>query len=310
MREEMQQRVEKAVKELNYRPTNSARSLRQSRLHSIGMIIVDVSPHYLSDGYTTQIVSGLSNFLNSEGYTLQLEGIAHTELARSSLIQHIRTDALCLMLSGRGDVRREQIETIKTLTQPVVVFLEQIKTPGVDMCCVVSSDREGGRILARHLLDHDAKKIAVLISSTNYWKSMHVRYDGAAEVIEDFGKGTSIAQIDCGDGSFEQTRFALEEAVRANGMPDAIMAVNDQIGIAALKYLHSINVAVPGQVHVTGFNAFDWREFSFPVLTSICSPGYEMGQAGGREIINRVNHGEFSRKLIKLPVKFMKGDST
>ncbi len=85
MSEATRQRVAAAVAVLNYRPDTAGRSLRSARHKSVGMIVVDESPLYLSDGSTTQVVSGLGNALNAEGYTLQIEGLRARDLERSSL---------------------------------------------------------------------------------------------------------------------------------------------------------------------------------------------------------------------------------
>ena len=67
---------------------------------------------------------------------------------------------------------------------------------------------------------------------------------------------------------------------------------------------------IPDQIRVTGFNAFESREYSHPMLTSIRTPAYEMGQLGGRELIDRLDNGYFSRSLVKLPVEFILGETT
>lgn len=310
MGSETQERVAEAVKALSYRPDTSARGLRRAKLLSIGMIIVDESPHYLGDGYTTQIVSGLGNYLNACGYTLQLEGVRARDLEQSSLIQHIRTDGLCLMLSGKGAVRRAQMALLKELTQPLIVFLESIKSPRLDACCILSGDREGGRLLTQHLLERGVRRIVMLMPSLNYWKAMYARYEGARDVIGAFGATGSLRLVDCGDGSVGQTQSALAEEIERAGIPDAVMGVNDQVGIAALNFLRSKDIQVPDRVRITGFNAFEFRELSRPALTSVHSPGYEMGQIGGRELVCRLKNGRFARRRIELPVRFVPGETT
>ena len=310
MRPKPQERVANAIEALNYRPDTSARGLRRAKHLSIGMIIVDESPHYLADGYTTQIVSGLSNYLNECGYTLQIEGVTARGLENSSLIRHIRTDGLCVMLSGKGAARRAQIDLLPKLSQPCIVFLELIKLPNFDACCVMSDDREGGKLLAQHLLGRGVKRPIMLMPSLNYWKSMHLRYEGARAAFQATGGVESFRLVDCGNGSVGETQAAMAEEIGQAGLPDAVMAATDQIAMAAFNHLKFDGIDVPDRVRITGFNSFEIRELSSPLLTSIRSPGYEMGQTGGRELIARINEGAFSRRRIRLPVEFMLGGTT
>ena len=107
-----------------------------------------------------------------------------------------------------------------------------------------------------------------------------------------------------------ETQAAVAREIETAGLPDAILGVNDQIGIAAVKLLKSMDVAVPGRVRVTGYNAFDFWQYSDPLLTTIRSPGYELGQTAGREILRRLVDGAFSRRVIKLPVDLIVGETT
>ena len=51
-------RVENEIERLNYRPQIAARNLRASHQHSVGMIVLDESPKFLTDFFTTELVAG------------------------------------------------------------------------------------------------------------------------------------------------------------------------------------------------------------------------------------------------------------
>src|SRR5690349_4508659 len=63
--EKTRKRVEAAIARLGYRPDLSGRSLRLSRRFLVELIIVDPSPTFVADAFTTAILAGLSNCLNS-----------------------------------------------------------------------------------------------------------------------------------------------------------------------------------------------------------------------------------------------------
>jgi LacI family transcriptional regulator len=116
--------------------------------------------------------------------------------------------------------------------------------------------------------------------------------------------------IDCGAADFRETQAALERHVAANGYPYAILAGNDQMGIAAMKLMAGKGKNVPGEVSITGFNAFEFWQFTNPVLTTVHSPAYEMGARGGEEILARLANGQFERHEIVFPVELQRGGST
>src|SRR5260370_40688267 len=58
-----QELIPKAARELNYRPNHLARSLRQHRSYTIGVLVPDIS-----DGYAALVMSGIEDHLLEEGY--------------------------------------------------------------------------------------------------------------------------------------------------------------------------------------------------------------------------------------------------
>src|SRR6202048_484842 len=58
-----QERIREAARELNYRPNLMARSLRQKRSFTIGVIVPEIS-----EGYAPLVMSGIEDHLLQEGY--------------------------------------------------------------------------------------------------------------------------------------------------------------------------------------------------------------------------------------------------
>ena len=308
MSEATRTEVAAAVRELGYRRDSTARSLRTAHHMSVGMIVVDESPLYLTDGATTQVVSGLSNALNERGYTLQLEGLRAGDLETSSLLRDVRTDGLCVLLSGKPAARRAMLERIAEAGQPIVLCHEQMRAGDADLCCVLQDDRAGAAGLAELVLAKGAKKILLATFGLNRWKAVGER----ERAIEAAAATASchLEMVGCGSGNMADATAAIAGALEKRGVPDAIMAMNDQIAIAALQVLRAKKLAVPDQVMVTGFNAFEFWQYAEPTLTTVRTPCYDVGQAAGDAMVTRITEGRFARKVIKLPVTLVPGKTT
>lgn len=310
MSDNTRERVAAAVAALGYRPQISGRNLRYSRNFSIGLIIVDESPNYLSDGYTTQVVSGLGNSINERGYSLQLEGVRSNEFEASTLLASDRADALCVMLSGDDANRLRMMDFASANRQPMVVLMETVDERFKDVCCVVQDDRAGGAMLAEQVLAKGARKLFLCRHSLNHWKPVEERCEGIFGAMRRTGPEAVAHSVDCGGGSFAQTQTAVAKAVDQFGVPDVIMAMNDQIGIACMKLLRSRGIAVPEDVMVTGYNAFDFWNYSDLLLTTVRSPGYELGFRAGQALLERLERGHFTSRVIELPVELIIGETT
>ena len=310
MAESTRERIASAVEELNYRQDTAARSLRISRTNSVGLIVIDESPIYLSDGYTTQLVSGLGEALNSSGYTLQIEGLRAADLSKSQLIRRRNTDGLCILPSGDKTVRKKIVSTVADTGQPFVVLLEPLPGMWKDACSVMQTDRKGARELALHVLEQGARQILFLKQTHNQWQAVTERQIGIVEAVVSYAPESSIEIRECGIGDFLQTKIALDRYLESAPVPDAIMCTNDQIGIAVLKRLKALSLAVPGDVMVTGFNAFDFWLFSDPVLTTIRSPGFDLGHQAGMAMVHRLENRAFDRRRHILETQLQLGETT
>ncbi len=300
-------RVERALAKLRYRRHLSGRSLRLAQRFSVGMIIVDPSPVFLADPFITQVVAGLSNVLGKHGFSLTLTGTSAERLEQTVVLRNNATDAICAMLSGPPRERRRHLRTIAALGQPVVMIQEAIKGVAADVCAVRQDDFVGGRALARRVLEQGARKLMMLIPSLQ-WPAIEERKRGICDAANQY-RGSRVVVLECGTEDFATTQSALDRYVAKKDVPHAILAGNDQMGIAALKWLQMRGKRIPRDVMITGFNAFDFWQYTDPVLTTVRSPAYELGEVSGAELMRRLAADAFVERDIVLPVTLMPGET-
>ena len=309
MSDRMRERVAKSVKELNYRRNFGAHALRTSQAWSIGLIVVDRSDEFLADGYTTQIVSGFSNYLNRNGYSVLLQGVKPEDFDNSNIIRNLQTDGIGVLFSGDIEARTAQFRTICSLDQPTVLFLEDFEDDTHRLCSVKQDEKQGGRELANVVLSRAPRHVVILTSGLNEWAAVNERISGICETLEGAGDVRDVHVVPCGDTWQDDVQTALTAHIAEHGVPDAIMGINDYIALAAISHLKSLNLSVPGDCCVTGFNAFQLHKLSDPTLTTVQSPAYEMGQTGARALLKCLEGTDFDERVITFPGTMVRGNS-
>ncbi|RON51811.1 hypothetical protein BK665_18270 [Pseudomonas frederiksbergensis] len=309
MSPETRARVEQHIERSGYRPHSMARSLRLSERLTIGMIVFSDVPTYLSDPFTTNLVAGLSNYLNARGYGVLIQGVDPKSFKTSSVVRDIRTDGICTFLSGSDAQRQEDIEILLDLNQPVVAFQETLRFPDRDLCIVRQDDRNGGRIVAKEAISAKTKRIVIILPKV-HWPALIERSKGFRSAIRDSGIDAVVRVLKCQENSFQDIQAMLAREIEEYGVPDAVMAGNDHIGIAAAKLLLDRGYKIPADVTVTGFNAFDFWQYTDPVLTTVRSPAYEMGVRGAAALLDRLRTGAFAEPEIVFAVDLLRGGST
>jgi DNA-binding LacI/PurR family transcriptional regulator len=237
-----------------------------------------------------------------------LQGIRSDRLCRSTLIQNVQTDGLCVLLSGSREQRARALDVLRGLHQPMVLFQETGRAHEGDVCTVRQNDRGGGRMLARLLIE-DGDRNLVMVVPEMEWPAIAERVRGVREAIRDVGDGARLAVVPTGD-DFDDMQAVIGDHLDRAGIPDAVLAGNDQIGFAVAKCLGARGLSVPADVRVTGFNAFEFWHYSDLVLTTVRSPAYVMGERGGAEILARLERGQFPDRDVVLPVELCPGNST
>jgi DNA-binding LacI/PurR family transcriptional regulator len=137
-------RVEHAMRLLKYRPDEGARSLRLAQKRTIGLIVVDDSPRFLTDAMNTNIIAGFSNTLSVNGFGLLMTGLRLSAIEETRLIRRDQTDALCVIPSGASADRRRLCLQLKETGQPILIFQDRAPAFLPDAASVRQNDHKAG----------------------------------------------------------------------------------------------------------------------------------------------------------------------
>jgi DNA-binding LacI/PurR family transcriptional regulator len=300
--------VEEAIARLNYRPNVSARSLRLSEEYSVGIVIADSDPAYLNDPFISRLVSGLSNYLSSIDYTLDVQGVAPERFENATILNKVGNAALCAILCGPKNLRREHFSYLNRLGQPIVVFREVFKSPAPNIAVVSQDDLSGGKQLGRHLLKKRLRSV-IFVRPALSWSAVEQREKGLRSVLGDASPAIDVKTLIAPSERFDDVQQVVKDHL-AKRTPDAIVAATDSMAAAALKACEVAGIRVPKDLMLAGFNGFDVWRYTSPTITTVISPAYEMGRLAGELLIQRLKSGKFARRSVVLPVRLQVGEST
>lgn len=299
-------RVQASIRELGYRPNTAGRGLRTLRRFIIGMAIVDPSPTFLADPFTTNLVAGLSNYLSEQDFGLLLHGIKPKQVEASFLVREAVVDGFCVMLSGSAQSRRSNTRLFADLNQPVVVFQGKPEGDMADACFVNQDDFAGAAELANQILLRKPGTALIVIPDI-FWPAIELRLEAFWQVLKRERVSVKIAR--CDENSPDAIARSISDHIDRVGLPDVIIGANDRIAIVALRLLGARGIRVPDDVAVSGFNAFEPASYSGLTLTSVRSAAYELGELGGRLMLERLKRGRFEQAEYTLPVSLVRGST-
>lgn len=305
---ELSARVRRVAQELGYRPHALARRLRTQRSQIIGVVLVDASPFFLSDPLTAAMLAGLTAALHRLDYSTILHGVGPDEVEQASFLRNIETDGVCMVLSGSRATRRRVLERVVATNQPVMMMQEEVPDDIRDAACIYFDDRGGGRELARALVSDRVRHVMFLVPALE-WPAIQRREAGIREVI---GKRADIrlSIVKSASESLEDCQTALANFLAKGDVPDVVIGGNDQMAIAAMRYLQANGRRVPDDIQVAGFNGLEFGRYTTPELTTVAAPAFRLGETAANAIFHRLDTGMFPFREMIVPVDLLQRGST
>jgi LacI family transcriptional regulator len=307
VRLETRRRVEASIARLNYRPNLSARSLRLLENRSVGIVVADSDPAFLTDPFISRLVSGLSNYLSALDYTLDVQGVAPQRFENATILKKSGNDALCAILCGPRELRKAHFNYLQKLGPPVIVFQEIFQARAPNIALIHQDDHAGGIVLARHLLKRGVESV-LFVRPTLDWCAVEQREKGVRSVFAKEAPHVSVKTLLAPSESFDEVERTVREQLSIR-VPDAIAAATDSVAGAVLAACDAHGLRVPKDIAVTGFNGFDVWRYTRPSLTTVMSPAYDMGRFAGELIMERLKGGSFSKRSTTFPVTLQIADS-
>jgi len=274
--QETKNRIRAAAKELNYRPNFFARTLRNKRTYTIGVIAEEIG-----DSYSSPIISGIEEYLRKRDYFFLTVVHRHDQALLSRYSQ---------MLSERGV---EGIITVDTTVQeapmlPTVAIAGHKRLKGVTNIVL---DHERAAVLAlNHLKDLGHERI-VLMRGNPLSSDSKERWDAICRVATQVGINVDpelMIQIDTDDAT-PMLGYPFTKQLLARHKPfTAIFAYNDMSAIGAIRALQEDGIRVPRDVSVLGFDDIPGAAFYSPSLTTVRQPLHRMGEVAAETLLNRL----------------------
>ena len=295
------ERVEAVVKDLGYVPNTIARGLRSKRTHTLALVVTDITnPYFTSMARGVEDVAGASNYTVIYCNTDESET---KEEKYANMLAQRQVDGV-LLVPSCGNVKT--IQFLKSNDINVVVLDRRVS--GEDADIVYSDSKKGASRLTKLLIGLGHKRIAIIAGSRGVSTSED-RVIGYQQALSEAGLGGNELIY---YGAFnEHSGYQLaNQAMMQTPRPTAIFGGNNFVAMGAIKAIHDLNLDVPEDVSVVGFD--DLPEFMFmkPFLTVARQPAYEMGRLAAELLLKRITgetHEE-QREFI-LPVEIVMRES-
>ena len=286
----LREKVEAAIRKLNYRPNLVARSLAKQKTHTIGMIVPDIG-----NPFFPIVVRGAEDAAQKHGYNLLLcnsDDSLDKEEKSIELLLSKRVDGI-LLTKAAEDFRPSLQQMIKEVNTPFVLVMRTY--PKLTKDAVITDDYRGAYEAVSHLARAGRKRIA-LISGPLKVSNAKERWQGFHDALKAEGLPYEEDLVIEGD-------YRLESGYRAghslfSRRPDGIYVSNHLMTVGLLKAAEETGLRCPEDFGLVSFDDYPWLGIFRPRLTTVELPKHQLGSEAAELLIRRIA-GDTSKPILK-----------
>lgn len=255
-------RVERAARELRYRPSGVARSLKLRLTRTLGLIVTDIG-----NPYFPQVIRAVEDAARGRGYSVVLadgRSDEEREIQSLELLAARQVDGLLIASSALTERHRSWIDERPC---PVVIMNSGQAVGSVP--AVLSDNHTGGSLAAEHLLDLGHRFITYVATPASGNLAVDERLEGARAALMARGRVLQDLDVVVGDGGVAGGEQAAQEALERRPGTTALICYNDLSAVGALRGVHALGMAVPTDISVIGFDDIELAPYMEPSLTTV-----------------------------------------
>ena len=259
------ERVLQVIDECGYEPNAFARGLGTGSMKTIGILCADVADIYLANA-----VSFLERELRQHGFDTILNCTGHRlEQKRQCMrtMEARRVDAVILVGSHYIENTARKNQYIIDASERIPVMMVNGFLQSSNIYCNLSDDYAAFRDSAEKLIARGRERILFLFREET--SSMKAKLAGYRDALKKHHMDQQQELIFQSGGKMEQIKDNLRKLWETEAGFDAVLATDDELALAAIKFAQCANLRIPDDLSVIGCNNSVLSLCCRPELSSI-----------------------------------------
>lgn len=294
------QRVLEAAETLAYRPNSIARSLREGKTRTLGLIVSDIqNPFYAA------VVKSVEGVAARHGYS--------TVVCNADEDPRKETDALHLLseMKVAGIIHGStgaNLSILQALSRECpIVDIDRVS--GLeDADTVLVDNYSGARLAALHLLGLGHTRLAV-IAGPQHLTTGRDRLEGFREALSEAGVPLPDTYVKLGDFREGSGYEAATCLLGLASPPTALFVANNEMAAGALSALRKHAVPVPRVLSLVTFDDVRWAKYIEPPLTVVAQPTRQLGSLAAALLFERLAGRQEAVRRVLQPTLVVRGSS-
>ncbi|MBN1532065.1 MAG: LacI family DNA-binding transcriptional regulator [Spirochaetes bacterium] len=276
---ELSERIEEAIRSLNYVPDPMARALKMKDTKTIGLVIPVISRFF------TPLMQAVNEEAQVRGYGFLVSSSEEDpERERTALEVFVAKRASGILVVPASLENGELIRSIRDGGTPVVQVNRRI--PGLSVDSVTSNNFNAAYRATMHLFGRGCRRVAFLGYDPETLSGEEKRA-GYEKALADTGSKENLI-VNVRDHDERGIRESLGAFLDCHGAIDGLIGSTQGKTAIALAVLKQRGIRIPEDIAVVGFDDTPWSPILDPPLTVVTENTFSMGQQAVQLLLDRI----------------------
>jgi LacI family transcriptional regulator len=292
---ETQKLILEKAKELNFVPNFFAKSLREGKTKTIGLVVADISNPFYGE---------LCKMIQEELYVHDYKlFIVNTDDNKDIELQLIR-DLINRSIDGLIVAPCNQVGNLKELfdSTPIpIVFVDRYGDNKADFVGV-NNYSESFNLVGK--FTKKPKKLGVFFYEEDEISTIHLRINGINDACEK--EKIDVELINAHD--YKDDLLSKIKSLKSKGL-DAVLALNNKIALQLISVFNELNYQIPSDIAFISFDDSEAFPYINPPISALKQPIKEIGKETVNQLIRRLSEQHTPGKCVEFSCTFVERKS-
>ncbi|WP_090626774.1 LacI family DNA-binding transcriptional regulator [Parapedobacter indicus] len=309
--EDTKERVITYARANHYLPNRMAKSLKEGKSGSIGVVICSIDNSFVS-----RMLDGIDGACTQAGYDMIIMQSKESLVQEKSCLKQLEARGVegILISPSAETVGFEHLLALREAGMPIVLFdriSERFESDQVGI-----DNYQAAFQATEHLIANKYRRIAML----NIGPDVHFASQRGAGYLDALKRnhltyGEALVRLclsSAGETLKDCVRAGIQSLFELAEPPDALFTATDQLSTLSLSVLHEMGRRIPADIALIGFSNTELADVLTPPLSTLHQPALEIGRLAAEKLISLITHKGIPEgyETVRLPARLDIRDSS
>ena len=298
---ETKEKIDRAIKELSFSPSNVARGLVLKKSSVIGFIVPDIAnPSF------PELARGIVSRARELGYSVMFFDTNHDNHVEKEAIKLMQSKQVDGIILSFDEANRVELEKLKKEQFPSVQIYRKSSRPTISTIALDNID--AGLMATNYLIKNGHNRIG-LITTGKETQSGYERHKGYCQALEKAGIAFDEELVKTGKNNAAAGKECMEALLFLPKPPTAVFACHDLMAVGSYEAVYDKGLSIPEDISIIGHDNIDVSRYVRPKLTTIDTHKSNLGRAAVDLLMEEINAAETLNKEVVLQAELIERES-